>query len=151
MQDVFDFWWIYAAVAVVIFVQLYRVLGKRTGRERPPYDPYSARDTLRPAANDRASTNDNVVALPGRPAEPVQKPVDAAAAVERWSGIAEPGSAVAAGLVAIVREDKSFDGKHFVAGARAAYELILTAHAAADRRTPKNLLSRDVFDRFEAA
>jgi len=147
MQDVFDFWWIYAAVAVVIFVQLYRVLGKRTGRERPPYDPYSARDTLRP------STNDNVVALPGRAAEPPPKPIDTAAVptADRWSGIAEPGSAVAAGLDAIARDDKSFDGKHFVVGARAAYEMIVTAYAEGDRRTLKNLLSRDVYDGFEAA
>jgi predicted lipid-binding transport protein (Tim44 family) len=146
MQDVFDFWWIYAAVAVVIFVQLYRVLGKRTGRERPPYDPYSARDTLRP------STNDNVVALPGRTAEPPPKPIDTAVPTpDRWSGIAEPGSPVAAGLDAIARDDKSFDGKHFVAGARAAYEMIVTAYAEGDRRTLKNLLSRDVYDGFEAA
>jgi predicted lipid-binding transport protein (Tim44 family) len=146
MQDVFDFWWIYAAVAVVIFVQLYRVLGKRTGRERPPYDPYSARDTLRP------STNDNVVALPGRAAEPPPKPIDTAVpTADRWSGIAELGSAVAAGLDAIARDDKSFDGKHFVAGARAAYEMIVTAYAEGDRRTLKNLLSRDVYDGFEAA
>ena len=145
MQDVFDFWWIYAAVAVVIFVQLYRVLGKRTGRERPPYDPYSARDTLRP------STNDNVVALPGRAAEPVPKAVEMAAPADRWSGIAEPGSAVAAGLDAIALDDKSFDGKHFIAGARAAYEMIVTAYAEGDRRTLKNLLSRDVYDGFEAA
>ena len=45
---------------------------------------------------------------------------------ERWKGIAEPGSALAAGLDAIAREDKSFDAKHFVAGARAAYEMIVT-------------------------
>jgi predicted lipid-binding transport protein (Tim44 family) len=148
MQDVFDFWWIiYATIAVVIFVKLRSVLGQRTGRERPPYDPYSARDTVRP------STNDNVVALPGRAADPVPKPVDAAAAVpaDRWSGIAELGSAMAAGLDAIAREDKSFDGKHFIAGARAAYEMIVTAYAEGDRRTLKNLLSRDVYDGFEAA
>jgi predicted lipid-binding transport protein (Tim44 family) len=152
MQDVFDFWWIiYATIAVVIFVKLRSVLGQRTGRERPPYDPYSARDTVRPAANDRPSTNDNVVALPGRPAEPVPKPVDAAVPADRWSGIAEPGSAVAAGLDAIAREDKSFDGKHFIAGARAAYEMIVIAYAEGDRRTLKNLLSRDVYDGFEAA
>jgi predicted lipid-binding transport protein (Tim44 family) len=153
MQDVFDFWWIiYATIAVVIFVKLRSVLGQRTGRERPPYDPYSARDTVRPAANDRPSTNDNVVALPGRAAEPVPKPVDPAApAADRWSGIAEPGSAVATGLDAIAREDKSFEGKHFIAGARAAYEMIVTAYAEGDRRTLKNLLSRDVYDGFEAA
>jgi predicted lipid-binding transport protein (Tim44 family) len=153
MQDVFDFWWIiYATIAVVIFVKLRSVLGQRTGRERPPYDPYSARDTVRPATNDRPSTNDNVVALPGRAAvEPVPKAVEAAAPADRWSGIAEPGSAVAAGLDAIARDDKSFDGKHFIAGARAAYEMIVTAYAEGDRRTLKNLLSRDVYDGFEAA
>jgi predicted lipid-binding transport protein (Tim44 family) len=152
MQDVLDFWWIiYAAIAVVIFVKLRSVLGQRTGRERPPYDPYSARDTVRPSTNDRSSTNDNVVALPGRAAEPVPKPVDAAVAADRWSGIAALGSPVAAGLDAIAREDKSFDGKHFVAGARAAYEMIVTAFAEGDRRTLKNLLSRDVYDGFEAA
>ena len=70
MQDVFDFWWIiYATAAVLIFVKLRSVLGQRTGRERPPYDPYSARDTVRPTAGDRTSTNDNVVALPQRPAD----------------------------------------------------------------------------------
>jgi predicted lipid-binding transport protein (Tim44 family) len=150
---VFDFWWIiYAAIAVVIFVQLRRVLGQRTGRERPPYDPYSARDTLRPSTNERPSTNDNVVALPGRAAEPPPKPVEVAPpAGDRWSGLAEPGSTVAAGLDAIAREDKSFDGKHFIAGARAAYEMIVTAYAEGDRRTLKNLLSRDVYDGFEAA
>jgi predicted lipid-binding transport protein (Tim44 family) len=154
MQDVFDFWWIYAAIAVVIFVQLYRVLGKRTGSERPPYDPYSARDTLRPSTSERPSTNDNVVALPGRVAEPPPKPpveVAAVPAADRWSGLADPGSPVAAGLDAIAREDKSFDGKHFIAGARAAYEMIVTVYAEGDRRTLKNLLSRDVYDGFEAA
>jgi predicted lipid-binding transport protein (Tim44 family) len=147
MQDVFDFWWIiYATIAVVIFVKLRSVLGQRTGRERPPYDPYSARDTVRP------STNDNVVALPGRAAtEPVPKAADAAVPADRWSGIAELGSAVAVGLDAIARDDKSFDGKHFIAGARAAYEMIVTAYAEGDRRTLKNLLSRDVYDGFEAA
>jgi predicted lipid-binding transport protein (Tim44 family) len=149
MQDVFDFWWIiYATAAVLIFVKLRSVLGQRTGRERPPYDPYSARDTVRP------SSNDNVVALPGRTAEqPAPKPPDAmvAPAGDRWSGIADTGSAVAAGLDAIAREDKSFDAKHFIAGARAAYEMIVTAYAEGDRRTLKNLLSRDVYDGFEAA
>jgi predicted lipid-binding transport protein (Tim44 family) len=153
MQDVFDFWWIiYATIAVVIFVKLRSVLGQRTGRERPPYDPYSARDTVRPTANERPSTNDNVVALPGRAPEPAPKPVDPAVpAADPWSGIAQPGSAVAAGLDAIAREDKSFEGKHFIAGARAAYEMIVTAYAEGDRRTLKNLLSRDVYDGFEAA
>ena len=48
MQDVFDIYTIiFLALAVFIFLRLRSVLGQRTGRERPPYDPYSARDAVR--------------------------------------------------------------------------------------------------------
>ena len=133
------------ALAVFIFRRLRCVLGQRTGRERPPYDPYSARDAV------RGATNDNVVTLPGRAADTAQKPVETPEPAERWKGIAEAGSATAGGLDAIVRDDKTFDAKHFVAGARAAYEMIVLAYAEGDRRTLKNLLSRDVYEGFEAA
>jgi predicted lipid-binding transport protein (Tim44 family) len=42
---------------------------------------------------------------------------------------------VARGLDAIVAADKSFDVKQFIAGARAAYEMIVTAYAGSARRT----------------
>jgi predicted lipid-binding transport protein (Tim44 family) len=146
MRDVFDIYTIiFLALAVFIFLRLRSVLGQRTGRERPPYDPYSARDAV------RGSTNDNVVALPGRGGEAPPKPAEPATQEARWQGVAEPGSAVAAGLDAIVREDKTFDAKHFVTGARQAYEMIVTAYAEGDRRMLKNLLSRDVYDGFEQA
>jgi len=148
MRDVFDIYTIiFLALAVFIFLRLRSVLGQRTGRERPPYDPYSsAPGTIRPAPGDK------VVALPGRapettpkPADPVEPPAD------RWKSIAEPGSALAAGLDAIVRDDKSFDAKHFLTGARAAYDMIVTAYAAGDRRQLKGLLGREVYDGFEGA
>jgi predicted lipid-binding transport protein (Tim44 family) len=147
MSDVFDIYTIiFLALAVFIFLRLRSVLGQRTGRERPPYDPYSGRDAVRP------STNDNVVTLPGRAAEAAPKPVETAEpAAERWKGIAEAGSAVAAGLDAVAGDDKTFDAKHFVAGARAAYEMIVLAYAEGDRRALKNLLSKDVYEGFEAA
>lgn len=135
---------IFVALGLLIFWKLWSVLGQRTGRERPPFDQFS-RDTV------RSSTNDNVVTLPGRSAEPQPKPAETPVAADRWSGIAEAGSAVAAGLDAMAREDKTFDVKHFIAGARAAYEMIVTAYAAGDRRALKSLLSRDVYDGFEAA
>ncbi len=139
---------IFLALAVFIFLRLRSVLGQRTGRERPPYDPYSARDTV------RSSSNDNVVALPGRTADSAQKPAEPAEPSTRPSaGAALPNLAppLAIGLEAIAREDKSFDPQHFVAGARAAYEMIVTAYAEGDRRSLKNLLSRDVYEGFEAA
>jgi predicted lipid-binding transport protein (Tim44 family) len=142
---VFDIYTIiFLALAVFIFLRLRSVLGQRTGRERRPYDPYSARDV-------RGATNDNVVTLPGRTAaEPAQAPSEPAEPTERWKGITEPGTAVAAGLDAIAREDKAFDAKHFLTGARTAYEMIVLAYAQGDRRALKSLLSREVYDGFEA-
>jgi predicted lipid-binding transport protein (Tim44 family) len=147
VHDVFDIYTIiFLALAVFIFLRLRSVLGQRTGRERPPYDPYAPRDAV------RGATNDNVVTLPGRAAaESPQKPMETSEPTERWKGIAEAGSAVATGLDAIVRDDKTFDAKHFVAGARAAYEMIVLAYAEGDRRSLKNLLSRDVYEGFETA
>jgi len=146
MRDVFDIYTIiFLALAVFIFLRLRSVLGQRTGRERPPYDPYSARDTVRSPATDK------VVALPSRGGEAAPTPTEAADPAERWKGVAQPGSAVAAGLEAIAAEDKSFEAQHFIAGARAAYEMIVIAFAEGDRRTLKNLLSRDVYDGFETA
>src|SRR5690242_16557752 len=146
MRDLFDIYTIiFLALAVFIFLRLRSVLGQRTGRERPPYDPYSsARDTIRPSPGDK------VVALPGR-APDTQKSSEPVEPADRWKGVAEPGSTLAAGLDAIVREDNTFDVQHFVTGARAAYDMIVTAYAAGDRRQLKSLLGREVYDGFEGA
>jgi predicted lipid-binding transport protein (Tim44 family) len=148
MPDVFDIYTIiFLALAVFIFLRLRSVLGQRTGRERPPYDPYSARDVV------RSPPTDKVVTLPPRSAEaPSSRPAETApTSAERWKDVAQTGSTVAAGLDAIVGADPSFDAKHFIAGARAAYEMIVTAFAGGDRRQLRNLLSREVFDGFDAA
>jgi predicted lipid-binding transport protein (Tim44 family) len=147
MSNVFDIYTIiFLALAVFIFLRLRSVLGQRTGRERPPYDPYAARDTVRSPATDK------VVTLPSRPAEAPARPAGGSQpAPERWKDIAESGSTVAAGLDAIVAADPSFDAKHFVTGARAAYEMIVTNFAEGDRRQLRSLLSREVFDGFDAA
>lgn len=138
---------IFLALAVFIFLRLRSVLGQRTGRERPPYDPYSTRDAVRSPANDK------VVTLPTRPAEPAtSRPVEAAPpSADRWKGVAESGSSIAAGLDAMAAADPSFDAKHFLTGARAAYEMIVTAFAEGDRRQLRNLLSREVYDGFDSA
>ena len=138
---------IFLALAVFIFLRLRSVLGQRTGRERPPYDPYSssARDGVRPAPGDK------VVALPGRAPDTAQKSTEPIEPAEPWKGIAEPGSALALGLDAIAREDKSFDAKPFLTGARSAYDMIVTAYAAGDRKQLKGLLGKEVYDGFESA
>jgi predicted lipid-binding transport protein (Tim44 family) len=141
---VFDIYTIiFLALAIFIFIRLRSVLGQRTGRERPPYDPYATRDA-------RAPASDKVVTLPTRNnAEVVSRPAEPVA--DRWKGIAAEGSAIAGGLDAIVASDRSFDAKHFVTGARGAYEMIVGAFASGDRKTLKGLLSREVYDGFEAA
>lgn len=139
---------IFLALAVFIFLRLRSVLGQRTGRERPPYDPFSARDTVRNAPSDK------VVSLPPRGGDGIAKqaePADLADPGERWKDIAPPGSPAAAGLQAIAGQDKTFDPEHFLTGARAAYEMIVTAFADGDRRALKNLLSKEVYDGFESA
>jgi len=147
MADVFDIYTIiFLALAVFIFLRLRSVLGQRTGRERPPYDPYSARDAVRSPAAEK------VVTLPPRAPDASPRPMEAAAPpAERWKDVAESGSAVASGLDTIVAADPSFDAKHFISGARTAYEMIVTAFASGDRRQLRSLLSREVYDGFDAA
>jgi predicted lipid-binding transport protein (Tim44 family) len=141
MADVFDIYTIiFLALAVFIFLRLRSVLGQRTGRERPPYDPYSARDAVRTPAAEK-----KVVTLPQRGSDAAPPPA------ERWKDVAESGSSVAAGLDAIAAAESSFDAKHFITGARTAYEMIVTAFAAGDRRQLRSLLSREVYDGFDAA
>src|SRR5262244_3540313 len=101
VPDVFDIYTIiFLALAVFIFLRLRSVLGQRTGRERPPYDPYSsARDAVRGGAAEK------VVTLPPRNAESGPKPSEPADRAERWKGVAQPDSPIATGLDAIVAED----------------------------------------------
>lgn len=139
---------IFLAIAVVVFLRLRSVLGRRTGNERPPFDPYSRRESLPGAAGDK------VIDLPRRPAPQngAAAAVDIApAAAERLRTIAPEGSSLNAGLTAIAGADRSFDPDEFIAGGKGAYEMIVTAFAEGDRKTLKQLLSRDVYDGFVAA
>ena len=148
MLDIYTI--IFLALAVFIFVRLRSVLGQRTGRERPPYDPYS-RDTARPP---QPAAEGKVVSLPDRNAgtpAPTAPEEDAAPPAFRWQGVTEEGSATAAALDEIARIEPDFDAKHFLVGARSAYEMIVTAFAAGDRRALKDLLGKDVYDGFVAA
>jgi predicted lipid-binding transport protein (Tim44 family) len=139
----FDFGTIFFLVAaVVIFFQLRNVLGRRTGSERPPFDPYTAGRT-----RDDAQKPENVVSLPRKrgPGEPA---IDAYAAIDAF---AKPDTDLNKGLRAIKDNDPAFDPKTFVDGAKMAYEMIVMAYADGDRKTLKNLLSREVYDGFVAA
>ncbi|MBX3579300.1 MAG: Tim44 domain-containing protein [Rhizobiaceae bacterium] len=146
-MEFFDFGTIFFLVAaVVIFIQLRNVLGRRTGNERPPFDPYTA---ARTREKDAAANKpqENVVSLPRKKATGEAEP----SAYTPIDAIAKPGTDVNKGLRAIKDADPTFDPKTFVDGAKMAYEMIVMAYADGDRRTLKNLLSKEVYDGFVAA
>ena len=148
MQDSFDITTlIFIVLAVFVAWRLRSVLGQKTGHEQPPFDPLSRREPpMRPEA---PADRDNVVRLPNQNGDrPASAPIPPA---DRWKGIAEPGTPVAAGLDAIARSEPTFDAGVFLEGAKAAYEMIVTAFAHGDRKTLKDLLSRDVYDGFDKA
>lgn len=137
---------LFLVIAVVIFLRLRSVLGRRTGNERPRYDPFSA-----PDANGKAARDNNIVTLPrGEQARPPEA-LDEATFARHLKGIAPADSDIGQKLSAIAQQDRGFDPKHFMQGARAAYEMIVTAFAQGDRKSLKQLLSREVYDSFGAA
>ena len=64
---------------------------------------------------------------------------------------AAPGTPLNESLRALNKADPAFSPKEFLNGARMAYEMIVMAYADGDRKTLKNLLSREVYDGFDAA
>ncbi|WP_432285883.1 Tim44/TimA family putative adaptor protein [Aminobacter sp. BA135] len=145
-MEFFDFGTIFFLIAaVVIFFQLRNVLGRRTGNERPPFDPYTA---ARSKPQDANGKPENVVSLPQRKRAPGEAADEAYVAIDAF---AKPGTELNKGLRAIKDADASFEPKGFVEGAKMAYEMIVMAYADGDRKTLKNLLSREVFDGFVAA
>ena len=148
MNDAFDpLNMLLLAVAVVIFLRLRNVLGRRTGHERKPSDAFGL-----PRDQESAPSNDNVVPLPG-----TEQPKTGKELFEEdetppiWEGYAKKGSALAKSLQAIHDEDQSFHPNSFLDGARVAYEMIVTAFAEGDSKTLKNLLTKEVFEGFNNA
>src|SRR5439155_4268588 len=137
------------AVAVVIFLRLRSVLGKRTGSERQPFVPDAGRPAEARTTGDEAPAN--VVTLPQASRTAGKDMAGAPLPEPIWKGVAEEGSALARGLEKLAVGDNQFSVGAFLDGAKIAYEMIVTAFAQGDRAALKNLLSRDVFDSFSRA
>lgn len=157
MHDSFDLTTvIFALLAVFVVWKLRSVLGSRTGNERPPIDPFQGprrHDDSPAGAPSGAGTDDGkVIRLPGAAMEPVAAPpARRNSDPERWKGLAEAGSKAWTGLDGLAAADPSFTGSGFLAGARAAYEMIVTAFARGDSEALKPLLAPDVFESFAQA
>jgi predicted lipid-binding transport protein (Tim44 family) len=126
---------ILAMIAAFLVFRLRNVLGKRTGNERPPQNPYGNSED---AANAGPEVNDdgNVVALPGQTIADDDIPDDTPARD---------------GLKAIRNADSNFSVEDFVEGSRYAFDMIVTSFANGDRETLRPLLSDEVYENFAGA
>lgn len=134
-------------VAIVVLLRLRSVLGTRTGDERPPSQRYES------ISRTKSDNDDTVVPMPQRRPNPDSEEAERAhrkleAEIEKLS-VGKPE--VETGLRAIADADPAFSPKTFLEGAKSAYEMIVTAFAAGDRKTLKMLLDKDVYDSFDAA
>ncbi|WP_439636047.1 Tim44/TimA family putative adaptor protein [Oceanicaulis sp.] len=121
----------FAGLAVFLGVRLYMVLGKPSGR--------TAEDVER-EQRERAEA---AGAMPSPPSmRPPQEDTPFAAS---FSGPAGEG------LTLIAQQDPSFDPKEFTKGAKAAYEMIVTAYAKGDREALQPLLSDRVMKAYDQA
>ena len=124
---------LFAMVAAFIVLRLRGVLGRRPGNGRP----------RRGAAPPRQGAEENVIGLPDHASD-----ADDSAEPE---DVPEEEDAVAAGLADIRHADRRFDAEEFLQGARAAYEMVVTAYAVADDATLRRLLSDEVYENFAGA
>ncbi len=137
---------IFAIVAIFVVFKLRSVLGTRNGAQRPPQD----RSPTRGPGDFRAPPNGGNVIPLGAAARGFAQP-EAAPSPDRWKGFAQAGSPLAAGLDAVAAADPDFTPDRFLAGARAAYDMTVSAFAAADVSSLRRLLAPEVFANFDKA
>ena len=125
----------FAMVAAFIALRLRSVLGRRTGHERRRFGGFGG-------ARSNGAADNNVVALPDR----------SGSVAEADAGIADLAEGdVKAGLTKIRLADQRFDLRHFLSGARGAFEMIVEAYSAGDKDALRPLLADAVFRRFAGA
>lgn len=139
-------------VAVVVILKLRSVLGRRTGDEETRIERYRAER----AQQEAAAGSDKVVTLPRRDEERSVEHrhdgelaiADAEARIRTFAGT---NSSLRQGLLEILGFDPSFDPEKFIDGAKTAYEMVVMAFAAGNRKLLKDLLSGEVYEGFVGA
>jgi predicted lipid-binding transport protein (Tim44 family) len=138
-------------VAIVAIVKLRSILGRRTGDDEARVEQRRRDAQMQKTA--AASKSDKVVALPrrDREVEVTEAAVSVADVEARIKSFAGEDTTLANRLTDILKLDPKFDPEQFLAGARQAYEMIVTAFAEGNRRMLRDLLSADVVDSFSRA
>lgn len=125
---------LFAMIAAFLVYRLGSVLGKRTGHERQGREPFGRIGGKEASGGDAG--NDNVLTIPSR-STPAEEE--------------EPDTPLGAAITQIKLADANFTRKDFLDGARAAFEMVITAFALGDMKTLRSLLSKEVFENFSEA
>lgn len=147
---------VFLAIAVVVFLKLRSVLGRRTEDDEARIERYRNQRAQQPPQHGPQSDG-KIVTLPRRDREEPRP--DQGAGVEQGSNDIEArmarfspdNPALARRLAEIARADSGFDPAEFMNGAKAAYELIVQGFANGDRKVLAELLSSEVFSGFMQA
>jgi predicted lipid-binding transport protein (Tim44 family) len=127
----------FALVAAFVIFRLSRTLGSRPDNTR-----------VGPNRGDNADSGDNVVNMLNRDIPEIESPRDDAPGTDDTD---DDDALAAAGIAEIRLQDPAFDTNQFLAGAKFAYEAVVTAFAAGNRETLGELLTRDVLENFSGA
>lgn len=125
---------LFGMIAAFLVLRLRSILGRKTGFERPTR-PDAAPPGEVPGLNRTVTSPPDLRVVPATPAR----------------ALPDPGSPAGQALARMRAVNPAFDAGHFLAGAEAAFRLIVTAYAAGDRTTLRPLLSDDTYRAFEGA
>ena len=122
---------IFAGIAVFLFIRLRAVLGRRTGEERERSNPFDRPPIVPYQPNDFTANG-------GRPAVVIENDPHLPLSIN-------------ARLAQVHAADPTFDEKSFLAGAKSAFQMIVSAFAAGDLATLRPLLSSNLYGEFGRA
>ncbi len=141
-------------IAIFVLMRLRSVLGTRTGFEKTRQERDAQKQNKGKTLRPQKSNEDVVVPLHPDMAENPQAE-EAARNARKFDAemdrLVPDDADLRQALLDISEVDQDFSPKGFLDGAGSAYEMIVTAFAAGDKSTLKNLLDKEVFEGFEAA
>lgn len=156
MNGTIDLFTILALIAAIVAIyKLRSVLGRRTSDDDARMEQRARRAAEEQRTAAAAAASDKVVSLPRREREEqAVEPTSSVSLAEKEALIksfASGDETIARGMMDISRTDPSFDPEQFLAGAKRAYEMIVTAFAEGNLKALRDLLNKDVYDGFAGA